>query len=105
MANYQETSATASAWRRCNKILIENMLDYPNSIIMFEEDVVSIGGKTIKSEVGALRAKFDPEANVLLRDPSTGELTGAIMPEAIVYQTLYSFYMAKALERDAQTQQ
>lgn len=101
MANYQETTGTASAWKRCNKILIENSLTSSNNIIMFEEDVVSIGDKIVTSEVGALRAQFDPEAIIQLRDPLTGELTGAIAYHSFIYQALYSFYMNKALERDA----
>lgn len=102
MANYQETTGTASAWKRCNRIIIENALNSSqNAIIMFEEDAVSIGDKTITTEVGALRSKFEPGTNILLRDTTTGELTGAIMPHNLMYQALYSFYMEAALARDA----
>lgn len=100
MANYKETSGTASAWRRCNRVIVDNPIDSNSSARFFEENVVSLGGARVQSDAGSLLAAYQPDEKIMLRDPATGELTGAYVTQAHLYQVMYSLYMQEATRRD-----
>lgn len=101
MPDYQQTTGTADAWKRCFRVIIDNPLAATPRIRFFEEDVIAVGSKTVKSETGSVEATFDPAAMLMLRDPATGELTGAYTTQGNLYAELYSLYMQVALARDA----
>lgn len=103
MPNYQETNAQATAWRRCNRILVENPSGQQPRIKLFEEDIVNINGKIISKDCGVLDEAFSPSSVVMLRDYPSGELTGAYVTQEYVFQVLYSFYMQCAEQRDNPT--
>lgn len=102
MANYKETTGTATSWRRSNQVIIKNPLGSATKSIMFsEEDVVTVNGTTYKSEIpGVLIAEYNKDALIQLRDPATGEATGNAIPQQLVYQALYSLYLTTAEYRD-----
>lgn len=102
MANYQETTETANLWKRCFRVIVDNPLDIAPSVRFFEENVVALPGTTVRADAGAVAAEFNPNAMIMLRDPTTGELTGAYVTQENLYATLYSLYMQVALARDAQ---
>lgn len=101
MANYQETTGTASLWRRCFRVIVDNPLGQAPSARFFEESVVALPTATMRSEAGAVAVEFDPDKMIMLRDPTTGLLTGAYVTQEHLYAALYSLYMQTALERDA----
>lgn len=100
MSNYQETTSQGTAWRRCNLITIENPMNGAQLARMFEEDVVRIDNRVIKSDIGHLQVIFSPDERVVLRDPDTGEPTGDYITHKTLYSMLYSLYMQTAIQRD-----
>jgi hypothetical protein len=100
MANYKETTGTATAWRRSHQVLIKNPLNGQKQIQFFEEDVFSVGDRIINTSAGLISQNYDSSSNIVLRDPQTGEPTGNTIPQALVYQALYSLYIDAAQKRD-----
>jgi hypothetical protein len=102
MANYQETTGSGTSWRRAKQVLIKNPLDTSQKPIMFfEEDVAIVGDKQFTSEGHIVSTNYDPEYPINLRDPETGEKTGNVVTQALVYQALYSLYLDLAERRDS----
>ena len=112
--NYKETTLSGISWTRCRAVTIVNPLagtgeidrktniqDGPVAYFQ-EETVLSVDGKEIRADAGSCSQKFDPTAMIQLRDPVSGELTGATMTHAELYTILYSLYLQTATERDAQ---
>jgi len=58
----------------------------------------------MRTPLGSLAVPFDPAKTIALRDPATGEPTGATVTYAEAYALLYSAYLAAAAERDAAQQ-
>ena len=103
MANYKETNAEGTTWRRARQVEISNPLtNLPGAkaITFYEEDVAVIGGKTFSSNAGTLRVVFNPEQTIPLLDLDTGEPTGMSVDHKRVYQILYSLYINTATIRD-----
>ena len=103
MSNYQQTDAPGTAWKRCNKIIIDNPLVGAKSALFLEQDAVSLGGRTIVGDAGFCTASFNPASNIYIRDIQTGELNGNYVTQAYLYEILFSLYMQTALERDTPT--
>ena len=100
--NYNETTVTGQAWKRCHQVVIENPRTGQQVVRFEEERVLAMdGGAEIKTPVGGLLVVFDPAKEIPLRDPMTGELTGQTTTYGAAYALLYSAYMAAAVERDA----
>ena len=100
MANYKETTGTATGWRRAKQVVINNPYQDQKNILFFEEDIAILDEKVFKSESGMLRANYDPTKLIGLRNPDTGELTGNTISQGLVYQALYSLYISLAEARD-----
>lgn len=98
--NYREQTETGTSWRRCHEVHIYNPLDGAKTVRMDEQDVVTFNGKTVSMNVGYITKEFDPSGVIALLDPETGQPTGETMPQAALYQALYSLYMQCATERD-----
>lgn len=100
MANYKETTGTATGWRRAKQVVINNPYQDQKNILFFEEDIAILDEKVFKSESGMLKATYDPTKLIGLRNPDTGELTGSTISQGLVYQALYSLYISLAEARD-----
>lgn len=100
-ANLHETTGTGSTWTRCTSISIANPASGVPSIMFAEATVAEIGAVKVEQITGNIIGTFAPTADIPLRDPETGDLTGSTVTQAYLYQILYSLYMQKALERDA----
>lgn len=98
--NYREQTETGTSWRRCHEVHIYNPLDGAKTVRMDEQDVVSFNGKSVSMNAGYISKVFDPAGEIVLLDPETGQPTGETMPQAALYQALYSLYMQYATERD-----
>jgi len=100
MANYQQTEAPGTAWRRCHKVILDNPVNGARSALFLEQEVATVGDRTIASEVGHCQSGFDPESLVFVRNPETGEPTGEYVTQGYVYLLLHSLYLAVAENRD-----
>lgn len=103
MANYRETTAEGTSWRRARQVAISNPLDANSikEILFFEEDVATLGDKTFHTDSGIVKAVYEPDAVINLRNPQTGEFTGNTLLQKEVYQALFSLYLDAAEARDA----
>ena len=103
MPDYKETSVAGHSWQRCTQVVIDNRRGAVPTVRFDEENVVALeGAAEVRTPVGGLTVEFDPAREIPLRDPQTGEPTGAVMTYAEAYAVLYSAYLEAALERDVQ---
>lgn len=102
MPDYNETDLTGKAWQRCHEVIIANARNTLPIIQFYEERVIALeDGAEIRQGLGPLTINFDPTREIALRNPETGEPTGATMTYADAYAVLYSAYLDAAFERDA----
>lgn len=99
--DYQQTNVSGVRWRRFSNISISNPLNGIPIVSCAEQEVVSLSGDAIAYGVGNLDFPFDPSFTFPLLDPVTNEPTGEAAAGAAVYQLVYSYVLAKAMERDA----
>jgi len=99
--DYQQTNVSGVRWRRFSNISINNPLNATPVVSCAEQEVVSLSSDAIAYGVGTLEFPFDPGFVFPLLDPLTNEPTGATAAGAAVYQLVYSYVLAKAMERDA----
>ena len=104
MANYKETTGTGTSWKRARQVIINNNYEGSKNILFFEEDIAELGDKVFKTEAGMVTTAFDPEYIINLRNPETGERTGNVVLQSLVYQALYSLYLDLAEQRDIKAQ-
>lgn len=103
MPDYKETSVAGHSWQRCAQVVIDNRRGAVPTVRFDEETVVALDGAAeVRTPVGGLTVDFAPSREIPLRDPQTGEPTGAVMTYAEAYAVLYSAYLEAALERDVQ---
>lgn len=104
-SNYSEQSIAGMAWQRCHQVVIDNPRGSAPSVRFDEERIVSIdGAPELRTALDSVVVAFDPARLIPLRDPASGELTGAAMSYAEAYALLYSAYLDAALARDAASQ-
>lgn len=105
MPDYNESTVTGHTWQRCHQVVVENPRNAAPSVRFDEERVLALnGGAELRQPAGTLAVLFDPATVIPLRDPSTGEPTGATATYGEAYVLLYSAYVAAALARDAAAQ-
>jgi hypothetical protein len=103
MANYKETIVQGAAYTRCFEVYISNHKDGVPSILFKEERVIAINGEELITKIpGFITAEFDSKAEIPLRHPYTGELLGFSMHQVDLQLLIYSLYMQKAEQRDAE---
>ena len=104
MNNYSPvpSSEIASVRRRANRIIIENPLDGPPSIIFEEEDIVTVAGKMWRLPAGNLVKPIDDMRREFpILNPETNEsIIGKSITYLDGYLMVYSCYLANAIERD-----
>lgn len=101
MANYQETSGTATKWKRCYRLNIINPAQGDKYIQYLEEEAVEIDGTILTNAVGSgILEQFDPNKVITVYNPITGEATQSTTTYMDIYVLLYSAYMNAALARD-----
>lgn len=105
MPDYNESTVTGHTWQRCHQVVIENPRQGARGVRFDEERVLALdGGAELRQPAGTLAVPFNPDTVIPLRDPATGELTGATATYGDAYALLYSAYLAAALARDAAVQ-
>lgn len=100
MPNYQETPVTGTKWQRCHQVVLNNPYNGQRSIEMMEQSVVTLDGGSFAQTVPGMKFDFNPADLIQLRDPATGDLTGATMSMGEMYVAVWSLYLQKAAERD-----
>lgn len=101
MADYKQQAVSGEQRTRCYLINISNPRAGQPSVQFCEESVLTVGASEIVTNPSSpLNVPFDPAKVIPLRDPVTGELTGAETTMGAAYAILYSAYLASALERD-----
>ena len=102
MAKYKETAVSGSNFTRCCEIRITNPLGAVPVVAFIEQQAtVLLDGKVYTERGEILTTEYDPAKLIPMRDPATGNLTGASTSFADVYNILYSAYIAEAEARDA----
>lgn len=102
MADYKQSEVSGSQWQRCWGVYIQNLMNSTPVITLREEQVTVVGDQTFTKDMGQMTMNFDPTASIELLDTTTGDPTGSSISMLDMYQALWSLYMAKAVERDAQ---
>ena len=100
MSDYQETTAEGKLWKRCRQLIIDNPHIGDKLVRFFEENIVTIGGMTVRSDAGFCQTTFASDALVPVLDIATQEPTGEMVPHARIYELLFSAYMHAARARD-----
>ena len=103
MPDYNETQISGTSWQRCNQVLITNPRHGAPTISLSEETIFLAGQKELSESLPGIRFTFDPNIIIQMRNPETGEeIAGVTMTGAEVYAVMFSLYIQKAIERDAQ---
>lgn len=101
--DYQERQVIGRQWTRCVAIRIVNPLEGVPHIMFIEQEAIALadGRVTVsQSPGGDVTVAFDPDAEIDLYDPATGEPTGEKTTHGQVYAMLYSAYLTVAHGRD-----
>lgn len=102
---YKESTLTGSTYWRADRVIIEHPVNGTPLVIYHEREmfVTEDGAFPTPRMPQEIVAAVDLAGSVALRDLQTGELTGESVPNALLYQALFSDYLNRALERDAQS--
>lgn len=91
--NLDETAIAGSKWRRCVGVNIRNPYNATPVIQLLEETVMVVDGVgPIVTASAMYSTPFDPNADIALYDPDTGEPTGDTVKQSMAYEILYSLY-------------
>lgn len=103
MPDYKANTVDGGAWNRFYRVEIDNTHNRVPSVTVCEEKrVLLTDGTTIGTPVRTLREEFtNPEAELPLYNPETGELLGQSVNDQFVYVVLYAVAMRAALRQDA----
>ena len=102
MADYQESQVAGTSWHRFNQIHIDNTRKAIPVLTMHEERIVALAdGRELREPVGVLELPCgDLSYPITLRNPATGEPTGATATLGDAYALVYSLCIQEALIRD-----
>lgn len=102
MADYQASQVAGTSWHRFNQIHIDNTRNAIPVVTMTEERVVALAdGRELREPVGVLELPCgDLSYPIPLRNPATGEPTGATATLGDAYAIVYSLCIQEALIRD-----
>lgn len=105
MTIYRETTQPCTSYVRASSVMCMNVLDDEKRIQFSEETVFVLpDGSTARAHYGdcsALLTADNASTRFALRDPVSGDPTGATMSYMDVYTALMSLYYHVAQERDA----
>ena len=102
MADYQESAVAGTFWHRFNRVVIDNTRKAIPVVTMTEERIVALAdGRELREPVGVLELPCgDLSYPITLRNPATGEPTGATATLGDAYALVYSLCIQEALIRD-----
>lgn len=101
MSDYKARPVSGTAWQRACQIVIDNPLDAQPRVSFQEEEVMTIGGETIRKQVQGITIGYTPDSVIDLYDPTTGEALGSSMTHEQMYVAIWSLYRSLAAARDS----
>lgn len=102
MPDYKESTVAGKSWNRFREIRIDNRRGGIPVLYLHEERIVALAdGRELSEPIGTLELPIaDPSYPITLRDPNTGEPTGALLTIGEAYAMVYSLCIQEALIRD-----
>lgn len=100
-SNYNETKVSGQSWNRCFKIEFFNPYNCQPECKMFEEEIISVGDKSLTTLTRILAPQIDMSSVINLINPMTGEPLGASITHQDLYIALFSLYINTAMAKDA----
>ena len=100
-SNYNETNVSGQSWKRCFKIEISNPYNGQPECKLFEEEIFSVGDKTVSTLTRILEPQINMSSVIELINPMTGEPLGASITHQDFYIVLFSLYINTAKAKDA----
>lgn len=92
-----QTPVAGESYRRCFQVVIDNPLVGSPTVMFSQETIVGTdAGSVLHMPIQPLPLAFDPNAEIAVIDPETGEPTGAVVTQAHVYALIFSAYVAAA---------
>ena len=92
-----QTPVAGESYRRCFQVVIDNPLVGDPSVMFSQETILGTDiGSVLRIPIGPLAMPFDPDAEIAVINPETGEPTGATVTQAEVYTLIFSAYIAAA---------
>jgi hypothetical protein len=104
-ADYLESQVSGTKYRRCRMVLIQNEKNQVPSMEGVEEEIVDIGGKILKTNVGSVRDVLTADTmgtSFPLVHPDTLDPLGATMTYMELSIAIQSWYHFVAERRDAE---
>lgn len=119
MINFNQSDIAGSSYERCFHLDIKNIRD-SNPVVRFDrEEILTLGERVISQPLPSISIEFVPteyvnertketvlpnkDTSILLRDMSTGELTGETQTFEYAYRLLNSLYIQTVLASQAAT--
>lgn len=99
--NYNETNVSGQSWNRCFKIEFTNPYNGQQECKLFEEEIISVGGKNVSSLTRILAPQIEMSSVINLINPMTCEPIGASITHQDLYIALFSLYINTAKAKDA----
>jgi len=102
MSDYRETTVKGTSYTRGRSLYFENPLNATPGLLIREEQVTNLDGRTIFEPAGEiLKAVTDLSIRFPIIDPLTNQpVPDADMSYQDLYVAMYSLYWHLALERD-----
>ena len=98
---YNASDVTGHEYTRAYQVLIDHPIGKPPRATFFEERVLQTQGPPRTHAVGSLDVPYDPDAQIEVRNPMTGDLTGQSVSMGELHALLFSAYFHFATVRDA----
>lgn len=102
MSEYKAGTFSGDKWQRCHTITFVDTYNSPPQALFHEEEVFVVGGtEVMRRSVGMCSLELSAGmGDIPLRNPATGDLTGASITRQNLYTALYSLYRMAAAARD-----
>lgn len=103
MSKYNQTIAQGEVYTRAKRVICSNPLEGSRQITFIEEDVVTVGDKTMMTDAGQISQPFtnnNGDTEFPLVNPLTGEDLGQTVTFQQLYVLLHSLYISLATKRD-----
>jgi hypothetical protein len=92
-----QSPVAGESYQRCLQVVIDNPLAGQPTVMFSQETVVGTdAGAVVRIPMQPLAMPFDPDAEIPVINPETGEPTGAVVTQAEVYTLIFSAYVAAA---------
>lgn len=101
-SNYKQSDIAGTQWVRVRSVDIQNPYAGNATVTFKEEKIAQVGTEAINIPFSAqpLFDVINPEREINLINPATGEPIGQVVTEGFLYMAIFSKYMELAKKRD-----